>query len=114
MIEEYTREAGLRNLEREIGSCCRKVAVRIASGDARAVKMTPALVRALLGVPKFRSDEALSRNEIGAATGLGGGSYVVAGAFVLVGLPELLREFVEFRLLIYLSLMHISEPTRPY
>ena len=68
IIEEYTREAGLRNLEREIGSCCRKVAVRIASGKTKPVKMTPELVRELLGVPKFRNDEALARDEVGAAT----------------------------------------------
>ena len=89
VIEEYTREAGLRNLEREIGSCCRKVAVRIASGDARAVKMTPALVRELLGVPKFRSDEALTRDEVGAATGLAwtavGGDVLIVEARALKG-----------------------------
>ncbi len=89
VIEEYTREAGLRNLEREIGSCCRKVAVRIASGDTRAVKMTPALVRELLGVPKFRSDEALTRDEVGAATGLAwtavGGDVLIVEARALKG-----------------------------
>jgi len=81
IIEEYTREAGLRNLEREIGSCCRKIAVRIASGKTRPVTMTPALVRELLGVPKFRSDEALSRDEVGAATGL---AWTAVGGDVLI------------------------------
>ena len=82
-------EAGLRNLEREIGSCCRKIAVRIASGDAKPVKMSPALVRELLGVPKFRSDEALSRDEVGAATGLAwtavGGDVLIVEARALKG-----------------------------
>ncbi|HQN06731.1 MAG TPA: endopeptidase La [Thermoanaerobaculia bacterium] len=89
IIEEYTREAGLRNLEREIGSCCRKVAVRIASGKTKPVKMTPALVRELLGVPKFRSDEALARDEVGAATGLAwtavGGDVLIVEARALKG-----------------------------
>ena len=50
MIDEYTREAGVRNLEREIGSICRKVAREFAEGKAkRKVTVTPAKVRALLG-----------------------------------------------------------------
>lgn len=89
IIEEYTREAGLRNLEREIGSCCRKIAVRIASGKTKPVKMTPALVRELLGVPKFRNDEALARDEVGAATGLAwtavGGDVLIVEARALKG-----------------------------
>jgi ATP-dependent Lon protease len=89
VIEEYTREAGLRNLEREIGSCCRKIAVRIASGKTKPVKMTPALVRELLGVPKFRNDEALARDEVGAATGLAwtavGGDVLIVEARALKG-----------------------------
>ena len=89
VIEEYTREAGLRNLEREIGSCCRKIAVRIASGKTKPVTMTPALVRELLGVPKFRSDEALARDEVGAATGLAwtavGGDVLIVEARALKG-----------------------------
>ncbi|HRY44635.1 MAG TPA: endopeptidase La [Thermoanaerobaculia bacterium] len=89
IIEEYTREAGLRNLEREIGSCCRKIAVRIASGRTKPVTMTPALVRELLGVPKFRSDEALARDEVGAATGLAwtavGGDVLIVEARALKG-----------------------------
>ena len=89
IIEEYTREAGLRNLEREIGSCCRKIAVRFASGRTKPVTMTPELVRELLGVPKFRSDEALSRDEVGAATGLAwtavGGDVLIVEARALKG-----------------------------
>ena len=89
IIGEYTREAGLRNLEREIGSCCRKIAVRFASGRAKPVTMSPDLVRELLGVPKFRSDEALSRDEVGAATGLAwtavGGDVLIVEARALEG-----------------------------
>jgi ATP-dependent Lon protease len=89
IIEEYTREAGLRNLEREIGSCCRKIAVRFASGKTKPVTMTPELVRELLGVPKFRSDEALRNDEVGAATGLAwtavGGDVLIVEARALKG-----------------------------
>ena len=89
IIDEYTREAGLRNLEREIGSCCRKIAVRFASGKTKPVTMTPGLVRELLGVPKFRSDEALRRDEVGAATGLAwtavGGDVLIVEARALKG-----------------------------
>jgi ATP-dependent Lon protease len=89
IVEEYTREAGLRNLEREIGSCCRKVAVRFASGKTKPVTMTPGLVRELLGVPKFRADEALARDEVGAATGLAwtavGGDVLIVEARALKG-----------------------------
>jgi ATP-dependent Lon protease len=63
--------------------------VRFASGDTKAVKMTPGLVRELLGVPKFRSDEALSRDEVGAATGLAwtavGGDVLIVEARALKG-----------------------------
>ena len=55
--------------------------MRLASGNTKPVKMTPALVRELLGVPKFRSDEALSRDEVGAATGL---AWTAVGGDVLI------------------------------
>ncbi len=81
IVEEYTREAGLRNLEREIGSCCRKVAVRFASGETKPVRVTPEVARSLLGVPRFRSDEKLARDEVGAATGL---AWTAVGGDVLI------------------------------
>ncbi len=70
LIREYTREAGVRNLEREIGSVLRKVAIRIAAGDVKNVEVTSELVREFLGKPRFHF-EAATRAEIpGVATGL--------------------------------------------
>jgi ATP-dependent Lon protease len=70
LIREYTREAGVRNLEREIGAVLRKVAIRIAAKDVDAVNVTPEIVREYLGKPRFHF-EASNRPEIpGVATGL--------------------------------------------
>lgn len=71
IIRSYTREAGVRNLEREIGSVCRKVARRRAEGDEAAVIVTPALVEEFLGAPRHR-DEALAdrTKDPGVAIGL--------------------------------------------
>jgi ATP-dependent Lon protease len=81
LVEDYTREAGLRSFEREIGACCRKVAVRFASGQKRAVRVTPGRVREWLGVPRFQRDEALRTDEVGAATGL---AWTAVGGDVLI------------------------------
>ncbi len=81
LIEDFTREAGLRNLEREIGSCCRKVAVKHASGKTRPVSLTPKLVRELLGVPKYTRDETLPADQVGAATGL---AWTAVGGDILI------------------------------
>jgi ATP-dependent Lon protease len=70
IVEGYTREAGLRNLEREIGSVARKVAVAVARGKKRKVRITPAAVTRMLGPTKFFSEERLKKDEIGVATGL--------------------------------------------
>jgi ATP-dependent Lon protease len=57
MIRRYTREAGVRSLEREIGTVCRKEARRIAEGTANGgAEVTPELVEASLGAPRFRTD----------------------------------------------------------
>jgi ATP-dependent Lon protease len=68
----YTREAGVRNLEREIGSVCRKVVTTIAEGKAEIVDVTPEKVQEYLGRPKFyASEEIIERTSIpGVATGL--------------------------------------------
>ena len=58
VIQRYTREAGVRNLEREIGNICRKVARRYAEGKEPIAQMTPAVVEELLGAPRFRADAA--------------------------------------------------------
>ena len=71
IIESYTREAGVRNLEREIGSICRKVARRILKeGPTFSITIDAAKVREYLGKPRFRARKAEERSEVGVATGL--------------------------------------------
>ncbi len=71
IIEEYTREAGVRSLEREIGSVCRKVARRVAEGTfERKVSASAPRVRDLLGRPRFPADVKRRTSEPGVATGL--------------------------------------------
>ncbi|HWC65262.1 MAG TPA: endopeptidase La [Thermoanaerobaculia bacterium] len=70
LIEGYTREAGLRNLEREIGSIARKVAVAVAKGKKTKFRITPAVAARMLGPTKFFSEERLKKDEVGVATGL--------------------------------------------
>ena len=71
IIRGYTREAGLRNLEREIASLCRKVAMRIATGRKKPVVVTAAVLRRLLGPAPFGGEERLAKDSVGIATGLG-------------------------------------------
>ncbi len=82
VIRSYTREAGVRNLEREIGRLCRKVATRIAEGTARRVKITKKRVREFLKKPRyFGTEELAERTSIpGVATGL---AYTAVGGDVL-------------------------------
>jgi len=70
IIRDYTREAGVRNLEREIGRACRKAVVQIASGEAQAVHVTPDDVRTFLGKPRFPFDATVRMEIPGVATGL--------------------------------------------
>src|SRR5881296_3594676 len=77
----YTREAGVRSLEREIASVCRKVARRRAEGDTEPVRVIPDLVVAFLGVPRFELEEVEQRTRVpGVATGL---AWTPAGGDVL-------------------------------
>jgi ATP-dependent Lon protease len=71
IIRRYTREAGVRNLEREITSLCRKVARRVVQeGKEYGASLDEAQVPGMLGVPRFRTPKQEERNEIGLATGL--------------------------------------------
>ncbi|MGA9625056.1 MAG: endopeptidase La [Bryobacteraceae bacterium] len=77
LIQYYTREAGVRNLEREIGNLCRKVARQVVNSESGKEKKTPAKVvmtgdklPELLGPWKFRDLQVEKKNEVGAATGL--------------------------------------------
>jgi ATP-dependent Lon protease len=71
VIRNYTREAGVRNLEREIGNICRKVARKVVrDGEKYSVTLTAKNVNDYLGVLKFRDTEAHERSEVGLVTGL--------------------------------------------
>ena len=72
VIRHYTRESGVRSLEREIASICRKVArdVVTAGDDAKQAKVTPAKVKKLLGVAKYRFGQAEDSDRVGLCTGL--------------------------------------------
>ena len=70
IINQYTQEAGLRNLEREIASVCRKVAKQVAMGEKKARKIHIDNLDQFLGRPKVYQEELLKRDQIGVATGL--------------------------------------------
>jgi len=94
VVTDYTREAGVRNLEREIGKLLRKVAARLVSGDLHApVNVDEAVVRDALGRPKFFNEVADRVNGPGVATGLAvtgsGGDVLFIEASVMDGEPGL-------------------------
>jgi ATP-dependent Lon protease len=108
IINEHTREAGVRNLEREIATAIRKVAREIAEGRPTAVELTAERVRGYLGRPKFFPEVAERIDRAGVATGLvwtpAGGDIVFVEASVVPGkkdlritgqLGEVMRESVE-------------------
>ena len=70
IINQYTREAGLRNLEREIANVCRKIARKIAEGEKKIPRITAKNLNKFLGVPRFLPDDEKREDEIGVATGL--------------------------------------------
>jgi len=70
VIAQYTREAGVRNLEREIGHLCRKVARKIAEGETGLFTITPNNLHQYLGVPKYLPEVEREKDEVGVVTGL--------------------------------------------
>ncbi|WP_413612869.1 endopeptidase La [Bdellovibrio sp. HCB-110] len=80
LIAGYTREAGLRNLEREVGSVCRKVAKMVVMGEANFVEVTPTTVPELLGPPRFQRDDKIADSQVGVVQGL---AWTQAGGEVL-------------------------------
>ena len=70
IVAEYTKEAGLRNLEREIASICRKVARKVAEGKKDLTRITRANIHSSLGAPKFIPEAEQEHHEVGVATGL--------------------------------------------
>jgi len=90
IIQRYTREAGVRNLEREIASICRKIARKVVvEGKTFSEEISAAKVTEYLGVPRFRPTLAEEKNEIGVATGLAwtevGGEILVIEATLMPG-----------------------------
>ncbi len=80
MIREYTREAGLRNLEREVGSVCRKIARKVAEGSTRSYRIIPSTVHKYLGVPRYLEEEREKVLTPGVALGL---AWTAAGGEIL-------------------------------
>jgi len=94
IIHHYTREAGLRNVEREIANICRKVAKKIAEGDhRRKTKVTSANLHKFLGVPKFLDEESVHKDQVGVTTGLAwtqyGGEILHVEASIMRGKGQL-------------------------
>jgi ATP-dependent Lon protease len=94
VIQRYTREAGVRNLEREISSVCRKVARKVVvEGASFSEEITAEKVTEYLGVPRFRPSLAEESNEVGIATGLAwtevGGELLVSEATLMPGKGKL-------------------------
>jgi ATP-dependent Lon protease len=89
IIRSYTREAGVRNLEREIGNVCRKVARKIVGNDKHIEAVTLESLSTLLGVAKYRDSQVQEKSEIGLVTGLAwtemGGSILQTEVQVLDG-----------------------------
>jgi ATP-dependent Lon protease len=95
VIQRYTREAGVRNLEREISSICRKVARKVVvEGEAFKEEVTAEKVTTYLGVQRFRPSMAEEKNEVGLVTGLAwtevGGELLVAETTLMPGRGKLM------------------------
>jgi ATP-dependent Lon protease len=108
MIKGYTREAGVRSLEREIGKALRRAAVQVAEGSSSKVTITAGDLTAVLGQPRFEGEIAMRTSVPGVATGLAwtpvGGDILFIeatrvpgkGAFILTGqLGDVMRESVQ-------------------
>jgi ATP-dependent Lon protease len=94
IIRSYTREAGVRQLERELGSVCRAVATRVAEGRTETVTVDTEFIRSCLGPPKFFNEIALRTSLPGVATGLAwtpfGGDILFVEATKMAGEGKLL------------------------
>jgi ATP-dependent Lon protease len=94
IISEYTSEPGLRNLEREIGSICRKVARKVAEGEKKLFRITKNNVAGYLGVPRYIPEMDQEHSQVGLATGLAwtqaGGEPLYVEATLIGGKGELI------------------------
>lgn len=93
IISGYTRESGVRVLEREIGAICRKTAMRVASNNVKHITVTPADLKEFLGVIRYTESEHLRQNEVGVVNGLAwtqvGGEILEVEANVMEGSGKL-------------------------
>ncbi|MBL7665576.1 MAG: endopeptidase La [Bacteriovoracaceae bacterium] len=80
VIRHYTREAGLRNLERQIGALCRKVAKKMAVGNKKKIEIKPEMVDEMLGPQVYTKEDEKEQDEVGVATGL---AWTSAGGEIL-------------------------------
>jgi len=80
MVDGYTREAGVRELERQIGKICRRIAVEVASGKSPSVTISPSRLEGYLGPPRFIRETASATPATGVATGL---AWTAAGGEIL-------------------------------
>ncbi len=80
LIDQYTREAGLRNLEREVANLCRKVARKVAEGRVRRYRITRRNLHRFLGPPRFLPEAEVEEDLVGVATGL---AWTQAGGEIL-------------------------------
>ncbi|HYR02921.1 MAG TPA: endopeptidase La, partial [Syntrophobacteria bacterium] len=89
IISHYTREAGVRSLERQIANLCRKIAKKVAEDKVTLYSVTAKNLHKYLGVPKYLPEEEIKKNEIGVATGLAwteaGGDIIYVEAAILKG-----------------------------
>jgi ATP-dependent Lon protease len=95
VIREFTREAGVRNLEREIASICRKIARKISKDkDCKTLKVTQSSVQKYLGPPRFRYGQLEEKDQIGLVTGLAwtqvGGELLYVETLIMPGKGELI------------------------
>jgi ATP-dependent Lon protease len=93
IIRQYTREAGVRNLEQRIAAVCRKTAKLVVTGNDGALRLTPELIKDYLGIARFRDRQAEEEDQIGAVTGLAwtefGGDTLVIEVSVVPGKGKL-------------------------
>ena len=93
IVSHYTREAGVRSLDREIANVMRKVAKKVAEGKSQCYSITPANVHKFLGVPKYLPEAEQEEDEIGVSTGLAwtesGGDVLYIEATVMKGKGQL-------------------------
>jgi ATP-dependent Lon protease len=89
LISQYTREAGVRNLEREIANILRKVARKVAEGKEKRFIVTPRNIHKFLGIPKYQPELEQEKDEVGVATGLAwtetGGDVIYVEATLMKG-----------------------------